>query len=106
MLHEAAFLKRLNATVFLIVQSAVDCLVEAACGEVGLNAGVNGLRAMLVKPRVQFFQFTRRKGLYCPFDLLNRVHRPLHHFSGEINTAGAGGNGGTKDPIRDRLPAG
>jgi hypothetical protein len=50
MLHEAAFLKRLNATVFLILQSAVDRLVETACGEVGLNAGVNGLRAMLVKP--------------------------------------------------------
>ena len=50
MLHEAALLKRLNATVFLVVQSAVDCLVETACGKVGLNAGVNGLRAMLVKP--------------------------------------------------------
>ena len=51
--HDApwnAFLKRLNATVFLIVQSAVDRFVETACGEVGLNAGVNGLRAMLVKP--------------------------------------------------------
>ena len=48
MLHEAAFLKRLNATVFLIVQGGVDRLVERACSEVGLNAGVNGLRAMLV----------------------------------------------------------
>ena len=74
MFHEAAFLTRLNATVFLIVQGAVDRLVETARGEVGLNAGVNGLRAMLVKPRVQFFEFTRRKGLYCAFDLLNRVH--------------------------------
>ncbi len=45
MLHEAAFLKRLNATVFLIVQSAGDRPVETACGEVGLNAGVNGLGA-------------------------------------------------------------
>jgi hypothetical protein len=50
MLHETARLKRLNATVFLIVQSAVDRLVETTCGEVRLNAGVNGLRAMLVKP--------------------------------------------------------
>jgi hypothetical protein len=50
MLHAAAFLKRLNATVFLIVQTAVDGLVETACGEVGLNAGVNRLGAMLVKP--------------------------------------------------------
>jgi hypothetical protein len=50
MLHEAAFLKRLYATVFLIVQSAVDGPIETACGEVRLNAGVNGLRAMLVKP--------------------------------------------------------
>jgi hypothetical protein len=89
MLHEAALLKRLNATVFLILQSAADCLVETACGEVGLNAGIDRLRAMLVKPRVQFFQFTRRQGLYRAFDLLNRVHGPLHHFSGEISTAGA-----------------
>jgi hypothetical protein len=50
MLHESAFLKRLNATVFLIVQSAADHLVETACGEVGLKAGVNGLRAVLVQP--------------------------------------------------------
>jgi hypothetical protein len=50
MLHEAAFLERLNATVFLIVQSAVGRLVETACGEVGSNAGINGLRAMPVKP--------------------------------------------------------
>ncbi len=50
MLHQAAFLKRLKATVFLIVQSAANRFVETAFGEVGLNAGVNGLRAMLVKP--------------------------------------------------------
>ncbi len=48
--QEAASLKRLNATVFIIIQSTVDRLVETACGEVGLNAGVNGLRAVLVKP--------------------------------------------------------
>ena len=40
MLKEATFLKRLNATVLLIVQSAIDRLVETTCGEVGLNAGV------------------------------------------------------------------
>ena len=50
MLHEAAFLKRLKATVFLIVQSSIDRLVETTCGEVGLNAGVNGPRAVLVEP--------------------------------------------------------
>lgn len=51
MLHEAAFLKRLNATGLLIIQSAVYRLVETPRGEIGLNAGVvNGLRAMQVKP--------------------------------------------------------
>ena len=73
MLRSSRFLKRLNSTVFFVVQGAVNRLVETACGEVGLNAGVDGLRAMLVKPCVQFFQFRRRKGLYRPFDLLNRV---------------------------------
>jgi hypothetical protein len=46
-LHQTAFLKRLNATVFLIVQSAVNRL---GLPRGRLNAGVNGRRAMLVKP--------------------------------------------------------
>ncbi len=48
--YQAAFLKRLNATVFLVVQSAANRFIETASGKVGLNAGVDGLRAILVEP--------------------------------------------------------
>ena len=48
--HQAAWLKRLNATVFLGVQSAENGFIEAPCGKVGLNAGVDGLWAILVEP--------------------------------------------------------
>ncbi len=48
--HQAACLKWLNATVFLVVQSAGNRFIETACGKVGLNAGIDGLRAILVEP--------------------------------------------------------
>jgi hypothetical protein len=66
-------LERLNSTVLFVVQSAVDGLVQAACGKVGLNASIEGLRAVLVKPQVQFLQLSRRERCYCAFDLLDRV---------------------------------
>ncbi len=50
MFHNAAFLKRLDAPVLLIVQSAIHQIVEAARGQIRLKPVVNGLRTVLVKP--------------------------------------------------------
>jgi hypothetical protein len=44
MVHGADFLERLNATVFLIVQSAINRLIEAACCEIGWKTGIHELR--------------------------------------------------------------
>jgi hypothetical protein len=44
--------KRLNATLFLILQSVADHFVETASGKVGLNAGVDWLWTMAFQPRV------------------------------------------------------
>jgi hypothetical protein len=71
MLHPT--LERLNPTLFFIVQSAINGFVEAPRLKVGLNAGINGLRAVLVKPQVQFIQLLRRECLYTTFNLLERV---------------------------------
>jgi hypothetical protein len=48
MLHPA--LKRLDATVFFVVQGAMNGVVKMACCKIGLDASVDGLRAVLVKP--------------------------------------------------------
>jgi hypothetical protein len=45
-----ACLERLNATVFLVVQSAAYRFIETPCGEVGLNASIDGLWAIVVEP--------------------------------------------------------
>jgi hypothetical protein len=59
MLHWA--LERLCPTVLLVVQSALDGRVEASGRKIGLNAGVDRRRIVLVKPRVQFLYFARRE---------------------------------------------
>ena len=73
MLRQAAFLKRLNETAFLMIQGPVNRFVEKACAQVGLNTGVNGLWAMLVKPRVEFRKLFRSERGNRAFDLPDRV---------------------------------
>jgi hypothetical protein len=71
MLHAA--LKRLDPTIPFVGQSAMNGLVEATRSKVGLNARVDGLLTMLVKPRKQFFQLLRCKRSYRAFDFLDRI---------------------------------
>jgi len=48
--HQAAILERLNTTISLVFQSAGNRFIESACGKVGFNAVIDGLRAVLVDP--------------------------------------------------------
>jgi hypothetical protein len=77
MLHPA--LKRLDSTAFFVVQSAMDGFVETARRKIGLNASVDGLRTILVKPGVQFFQLLRRERSDGALDFLHGVqtHEPF-----------------------------
>ncbi len=54
-------LERQRSAVFLVFQGLVDEVIQPARFKVGLNARVDGLRAVLVQPGVQFFQFLRRE---------------------------------------------
>lgn len=77
MLHPA--LKSLDLTVLFVVQSAIDGLVKTARRKVGLNAHIDGLRTVLVKPRIQLFQLRRCERPYSAFNFLNGVQT---HVSG------------------------
>jgi hypothetical protein len=43
-------LKRLDPTVPFVIQGAMNSLVETARLKVGLNASIDGLRTVLLKP--------------------------------------------------------
>jgi hypothetical protein len=64
----------------------MDSLVEMARRKVRLNASINGLRVMLIKPQIQFVQLLGRERVYRAFNLLDRVQvhgRPLRCFGGQ-----------------------
>lgn len=67
MFHSA--LERLCQATALVVKSATDSCVEATCGKVGLDAGINGLRVVLVKPRIQFLQLLLGELVYRAFNV-------------------------------------
>src|SRR5690349_19064115 len=83
-------LKRLNASVLFVFQSAVNGFIQASGGKVGLNASINSLRMVLVKPRVQFPQLLRCEHVYSARNLLYRVysHGPLRYLAGQDCHAG------------------
>jgi hypothetical protein len=66
-------LERLYATVFLVVQSALDGRVEASSGKIGLDASIDRRRAVLLKPHVQFLYFAWRERSDGALDLLDGV---------------------------------
>jgi hypothetical protein len=68
-----SILKRLNLTVLFVAQSALDGFVETARLKIGRKPCVDGLRLILIEPRVQLFQLLRRERPYGAFDLLNSV---------------------------------
>jgi hypothetical protein len=45
--------------MIFVVQCAMNGLVETTRRKIASNASVDGLRAILLKPSVQFFQFLR-----------------------------------------------
>ena len=61
-------LKRLHATVFLVIQRLIDGCVQPAQCEVIRNARIEGLCAIAVKPKVQLLQLS---GAQPPDRLLN-----------------------------------
>src|SRR5208337_4048326 len=56
---------------------------EASRRKIGLNASVDRLRKVLVKPQVQLLYLLRRKSPYRAFNLLDSVwvHRSLRYFT-------------------------
>ena len=71
MLHRV--LERLYASVFLVVQGALDGRVEASGRKVGLDASIDRRRAVLLKPHVQFLDFTRCERSDGAFNLFDGI---------------------------------
>jgi len=69
MLH--APLKRLNPTVFFIIESAMNRFIKAAGCNVRLDTLIDKRRMALVKPQVQFVQLLRRERIYGAFNFLD-----------------------------------
>ncbi|MGH9582140.1 MAG: hypothetical protein ACRD4O_04305 [Bryobacteraceae bacterium] len=81
--QDAAFppLQWPSSAILFVIQRAVDGFIKKALGEVGLNAGIKGLRMLLVKPEIQLFQLRRRKRIDCAFNFLDRAfHGPLRRI--------------------------
>jgi hypothetical protein len=66
-------LEWLNPAISLVVESAMNGRVEAACRKVGLHARINGLRVVPIKPRIQFLQLLIGELSYCALDFLYRI---------------------------------
>jgi hypothetical protein len=66
-------LEGLRAAVFLVVQSALDGIVQMPCREIGGDARVEGLRVVAVQPEIELFHFFLRESGYRAFDFLERV---------------------------------
>jgi len=66
-------LERLYATVFFVVQGALDGRVEASGCNIGLDASVDRRRAVLLEPQVQFLYFARRERSDGAFNLFDGV---------------------------------
>ena len=71
MLHRV--LERLYASVLLVVQGALDGRVEASGRKVGLDASIDRRRAVLLKPHVQFLDFTRCERSDGAFNLFDGI---------------------------------
>ncbi len=74
-------LKRLDSTALFVIQSAMDGFVETARRQIGLKANVDGLRAILIKPRIQFFQFLRRERSYMARSISWTVFKSLRRLA-------------------------
>src|SRR5262245_29608540 len=68
-----AGLEWLNAPALFVVQCAGNGVVQTTRGKVGLKARVDGLRVVLIQPRIKFGQLLRRQRSDSVFDLLDRV---------------------------------
>ena len=75
--HHEAGLKELCFSVFVVGHCATDAIVDAPGSKIGLKLRVNGLRAVHIKPRVQFFQFARRQSSDGAFDLSYSIQAHL-----------------------------
>lgn len=67
---QAPKLKRLNPNVLFIIQSELNSVLQPTRIKVGLNARADGRRVVLVEPRVQLLQLSRREHPDRMFDLL------------------------------------
>src|ERR1039458_4942939 len=66
-------LERMYAAVLFAGQCAPAGRVEAPGREIELDTGVDGRRAVLLEPRVQFLYFARRERSDGAFDVLDGV---------------------------------
>ena len=57
----------------MVSQCGIDAFVHTSGIKIRLELGVDGLRAMTVKPSVQFFQLPGRKRSDCAFNLLHGI---------------------------------
>src|ERR1700690_2255640 len=66
-------LEGLRPAVLLVVQSALNGRVKASGQKIGLKARVDWRRIVLIKPRIQLLDFTRRERADGAFNLLDGV---------------------------------
>ena len=65
--------QRDNSAICFVGERAMDSCVEAAGGKVGFDARINGLRVVLVKPRIQLPQLLLTELVDRALDLPYRV---------------------------------
>ncbi len=60
--------QRDNSAISFVVERTMDSCVEAAGGKVGLEARIDGLGVVLVKPRIQLLQLLLTELVYSALD--------------------------------------